>query len=275
VNHRHRLQTRAKTSGDRWLDAAGRQPLLSAAAEIHLGTLVRQWLDWEPTAAAAPPEVRRRGLRARDRMVASNLRLVAHVVERFARPPQLSFEDALQAGAIGLVRAAELFDPARGYKFSTYAFLWIRQAITAEMDHSGTIRLPSNVAGAMRGANHGSVSPEQLTAAAPAWRGCLSLSQPHPSGNGDDDRCIADIVEGGRLDVEQLGQLEAVTAAWAAVEAVDPDATALLQLHHTDGATMTALGTLEDIGPRRMRSRLEEARDRLGQLEAVRVALAG
>ena len=275
MNHRHRLQTRAKTSGDRWLDAAGRQPLLSAAAELHLGALVRQWQDWEPTAAEAPPAVRRRGLRARDRMVASNLRLVAHVVDRYPRPPQLSFEDALQAGAVGVVRAAELFDPARGYKFSTFAYWWIRQALTHELDRSSTIRLPSNVASAMRGANHGSVSPEQLAAAGPLWRGCLSLSQPHPSGNGDDDRTIADIVEGGRLEVEQLGQLEAVSSAWAAVEAVDPDAVALLQLHIQDGATLTALGTLEDVGPRKMRRRLEEATDRLRALPAVQMALAG
>jgi len=208
-------------------------------------------------------------------MVASNLRLVAHVAQRYPRPPQLSLEDALQAGAVGLVRAAELFDPARGYKFSTFAYWWIRQAITAELDQSGTIRLPAPVGAAMRGTKYGKVSPEQLAAAVPAWRGCLSLSQPHPSGNGDDDRCIGDIVEGGRLEVEQLGQIEAVSAAWAAMEAADPDAVALLQLHCADGPSMTELGSLEGMGPRRMRRRLEVATDRLRALPEVEMALAG
>ena len=189
------------TQAIEWLNAAGRIPLLTAAEELHLGTLVRQWMDWEPTAAEAPPAVRRRGLRARERMIASNLRLCALVAQRYPRPLQLSLEDALQAGAIGLLRAVEKFDPARGYKFSTYAYWWIKQAIGREDDHSSTIRLPSNVAAAVRGSSHGSVTPEQLAAAEPVARGFLSLSQPHPSGNGDDNRCIGDIVEGGRLDV--------------------------------------------------------------------------
>jgi RNA polymerase sigma factor (sigma-70 family) len=208
-------------------------------------------------------------------MVASNLRLVALVVQRYPRPSHLSLEDALQAGAIGLLRGVEKFDPARGYKFSTYAYWWIKQAIGHEDDHSSTIRLPSNVAAAVRGANHGSVTPWQLAAAEPVARGFLSLSQPHPSGNGDDNRCIGDLVEGGRLEVEQLGQIEAVSAAWRAMSEADEDAVALLQLHCADGATLTQLGSLGDVGPRRMRRRLEDATDRLRALPEVQMALAG
>jgi RNA polymerase sigma factor (sigma-70 family) len=234
------------------------------------------WQDWAGGPAEAPPAVARRGLKARDRIVQSNLRLVALVVERYRLPAAIAMDDALQAGVIGLCRAAEKFDPARGYKFSTYAFLWIRQAITAEVDAMAcTIRLPAPVGAAMRGTKYGTVSPEQLAAAELVWRGCLSLSQPHPSGNGDDNRCIADIVEGGRLEVEQLGQLEAVTAAWRAMTEADEDAVALLQLHHGDDATMTQLGSLGDVGPRRMRRRLEAATDRLRALPEVMVALAG
>ena len=272
---KRRPRCRAQSSVDRWLENAGRQPLLTPAGELHLGALVREWQDWAGGPAEAPPAVARRGLKARDRIVQSNLRLVAHIVDRYPRPPQLSFEDALQAGAVGLVRAAEKFDPARGYKFSTYAYWWIKQAIGREDDHSSTIRLPSNVAAAARGSSHGSVSPEQLAAAEPVARGFLSLSQPHPSGNGDDNRCIGDLVEGGRLEVEQLGQLEAVSAAWRAMSEADEDATALLQLHCADGATLTQLGSLGDVGPRRMRRRLEEATDRLRALPEVMVALAG
>lgn len=132
-----------------WLEAAGRYPLLTPAEELHCGQLVRAWMDWSPSPADAPPGVRRRGLRARDRLICGNLRMVGHVAQRarHGSAKALALEDALQVGAIGLQRAAEKFDPARGYKFSTYAFWWIRQAISREAEVSGrTIRLPSGFA---------------------------------------------------------------------------------------------------------------------------------
>jgi RNA polymerase primary sigma factor len=106
-------------------------------------------MDWDPSPADAPPGVRRRGLRARDRLITGNLRMVGHVAQRaqHGSGKALALEDALQVGAIGLQRAAEKFDPARGYKFSTYAFWWIRQAISREAELSSrTIRLPSGFA---------------------------------------------------------------------------------------------------------------------------------
>jgi RNA polymerase sigma factor (sigma-70 family) len=196
-------------------------------------------------------------------------------VERYPRPAHIALEDALQAGSLGVLRAAEKFDPARGYKFSTYAYLWIRQSITRELDYSGTIRVPSNVSGAMRGVKNGNCSPEQLAAAGAVWHGCLSLDQPGMGSTDGDPRTLAEIIEGGRLDVEQLGQAEAISTAWAAMEDADPDGCALLQLHHADGPSMTELASLEGMGPRRMRRRLEEARGRLLELPQVQVALAG
>lgn len=133
-----------------WLQAAGRHPLLTAAEEVHLGTLVRAWQDHPAGPDGAPPAIRRRGLRARERMVAANLRLVAHVAQRARRGVAVDLEDALQAGAIGLQRAAERFDPSRGYKFSTFAYWWIRQGIARESDqHGRTIRIPSSLAPAV------------------------------------------------------------------------------------------------------------------------------
>jgi RNA polymerase primary sigma factor len=132
-----------------WLQAAGRHPLLTPAEELHLGALVRAWQDHPSGADQAPPGVIRRGRRARDRIVRANLRLVAHVAKAM-RPGlgrqvgEADLPDLFQAGAMGLVRGAERFDPARGYKFSTFGYWWIRQGISRWADSSSRlIRPPS------------------------------------------------------------------------------------------------------------------------------------
>jgi RNA polymerase sigma factor (sigma-70 family) len=193
--------------------------------------------------------------------------------DRYPRPAHVALEDAYQAGTIGLCRAAEKFDPQRGYKFSTYCFLWIRQSLTREIDNSGTIRIPSNVCANLRGTRYGNCGPEQLEAGALVWHGCLSLDAPLPAST-DDPRPLAEVIEGGTLEVAQLAQAESVAEAWRAIEEADPDGAALLQLHNVDGATMTELGSLEGVGPIKMRRRLEATTDRLRSLPAVAEALA-
>jgi len=95
-------------------------------------------------------DAKRRVDRARDAMVEANLRLVAHVAKKFCNQG-LSFMDLVQEGNLGLIKAVEKFEHERGHKFSTYAFWWIKQAITrAIADKSRTIRIPVHMVEKLR-----------------------------------------------------------------------------------------------------------------------------
>ncbi|MEU3333723.1 sigma-70 family RNA polymerase sigma factor [Streptomyces sp. NPDC006668] len=136
-----------------YLDEIARTPLLDAAKEVELsqiieaGVFARQVLDGceESKADASREELEAlvaEGERAKDIFIRSNLRLVVAVARRYPRSG-LPLLDLIQEGNAGLVRAVEKFDYRKGFKFSTYATWWIRQAITRSIaDQSRTIRLP-------------------------------------------------------------------------------------------------------------------------------------
>ena len=132
-----------------YLSTIGRVPLLTAAEEIELAHHVqagKRLLDVD--AAERTPKHKRQlrmAQRARDRMMAANLRLVVSVAKKYQNQG-LELLDLVQEGAIGLERAVDKFDPAMGYKFSTYAYWWIRQGMTRAIDNSArTIRLPIHI----------------------------------------------------------------------------------------------------------------------------------
>ena len=151
-----------------YLRSIGRIPLLTAQEEVHLGLIVKEWMETtEPSQA-----LQRRGQRALKRVVTANLRLVVTVALRYLRRLKHLCHDPMdlvQAGNLGLLRAAEKYDPTRGYKFSTYGYWWIRQAINRHLqEHNGAIRMPANLvrlanrAEALQNRGHGHLNGDQL-----------------------------------------------------------------------------------------------------------------
>ena len=157
--------TSTRLSGDSvrsYLRDIGRIPLLEHDEEILLGRQVQKLMELEEQmkelnlneqglaeAKEVPLKQIKRELRdgkkAKEKMVTANLRLVVSVAKKYTKR-NMELLDIIQEGTIGLVRGVEKFDPGRGYKFSTYAYWWIRQGITrAIAEKSRAIRLPIHV----------------------------------------------------------------------------------------------------------------------------------
>ena len=151
-----------------YLHSIGRVPLLEKSAEIIYGKQVqrmmsclekkeklekklglqpslKQWADALGLSTEELSQVLSEGKLAKTQMMEANLRLVVSVAKKYQRR-NLEFLDLIQEGNLGLERAVEKFDPKKGYRFSTYAYWWIRQMITrAIAEKSRTIRLPVHI----------------------------------------------------------------------------------------------------------------------------------
>ncbi|MGB3650947.1 MAG: RNA polymerase sigma factor, RpoD/SigA family [Rivularia sp. (in: cyanobacteria)] len=151
-----------------YLREIGRVPLLTREQEIIFGKQVQKMMklveakealakklgrevslsEWITEVDLPETELKKtvfEGKRAKQKMIEANLRLVVAIAKKYQKR-NMEFLDLIQEGALGLERGVEKFDPTRGYKFSTYAYWWIRQAITRAIAQQGrTIRLPIHI----------------------------------------------------------------------------------------------------------------------------------
>ena len=131
----------------KYLKEIGRNPLLSGSEEIEYANQIQAMMPLleKDDLNVAEREVVRIGQLARQKLAQANLRLVVSIAKKYQNRG-LSLLDLIQEGSIGVMRATEKFDPTKGYKFSTYSYWWIKQAMTrAIANQSRTIRLPIHI----------------------------------------------------------------------------------------------------------------------------------
>jgi len=270
-----------KETGDAtsaYLRRIAKIPLLTPAEEVHLGVLVQRW---QRASSPSPVEVRS-GRRAMDRMVQANLRLGVSVCRHHLRGAAgVELMDLIQAGNLGLIRAVELFDPSRGYRFSTYAYWWIRQAVRrGQAEQSQLLRLPPSIrklAGevqALRQANPSSslevlatqlgTDPSRLAHVLAASQAARVLSLDQPVGS-EDEGALLDVLSDGRLPQVQedlawlqrgMAQLSIQAQRVLALRYGDEDLRSLSQVAHCMGLTKSTVQGLEQRALRQLRGNL-------------------
>jgi len=244
-----------------FLQEAARYPLLRPAEELELAR-----------------RIERGDLRAKEKLVTHNLRLVVSIAKRYQSAGELTLLDLIQEGMLGLIRAAEKFDWRKGFRFSTYATLWIRQAIQRGLaDHGRAIRLPVSIAQRERRvaamhrellgslgrepteqelAEAAGMSLEELHALASAARVTTSLDRPvGEEGETSLGELIAD--SSALTGDEVLISLEQEAVRHAVAELPEPDRTVISLRYGFNGdgqpQTFAAIGRRLEITSERVR----------------------
>lgn len=273
-----------------YLNEIGSEPLLTFDQEQHLAGQMQQGaraaaiLSNDPTLSI---EERRklddqvsRGQQARSQLINSNLRLVVSIARRY-QGHGLALLDLIQEGSLGLMRAVDKFDAARGLKFSTYATYWIRQSVgRAIADHGRTVRLPVHLGERLSRlarvrqeliqrfnrdpsieelAAAAELTVEQVQRAEQAGMAPSSLDEPHgEDGSGSLADILTDPLQLSPL--EQIGESLLQSDLSAALSQLTPREHSILRLRYgLDGETAH---TLEQIG-----KRMNLTRERVRQVE--------
>ena len=141
-----------------YLNEIGTVPLLNAADERELSQIIEKGQEARARKEAGETGIEldraiRAAAKAKDRFIRSNLRLVVSVARRYPLPPSMELLDLIQEGNLGLEHAVDKFDWRKGFKFSTYATFWIRQAIGRALDQKASlVRLPGDRSASLRAA---------------------------------------------------------------------------------------------------------------------------
>jgi RNA polymerase primary sigma factor len=277
-----------------YLKEIGRVPLLTAEQEVDLAKRIEAGLfagEKLASGVAMSSQLRRElelieadGRTAKRGLIEANLRLVVSIAKRYTGRGML-FLDLIQEGNLGLIRAVEKFDYTRGYKFSTYAIWWIRQAITRSMaDQGRTIRVPAHMIDAINKLvrtqrafvqlNGREATPVELAAeldlTVDRVREIQAIAQEpisFQSPIGDDTATLGDLIE----DVDAVAPAEAATYTMMLQQLADVLATLgereqqVLTMRYglTDGFSHT----LEEVG-----QRFGVTRERIRQIETKTLA---
>ena len=265
-----------------------RYPLLDARQEVELGRAIEAGQRVTAHRTADNPaidELIERGLSAKRRLVACNIRLVIANARAF-RGQGLDFADLVQAGTIGLIRAAEKFDWRLGFKFSTYATWWIRQSIARQLADTGRlVRLPVHVIERVNRLRRETRKLEQRLGHEPGvselcdalgWdaaeiaflrdvsRDPLSLDVPLASGDAE----VGDLLESTAPDTEQVALAASVADdVRDSLEVLSPREQEILALRYgLDGKhpqTLAELGLRYSVTRERVRQLEQAAKEKL------------
>jgi RNA polymerase primary sigma factor len=271
-----------------YLEAISRYPLLTTQQEIQLARKIAQYMELRDKPDPTPAEQRliKAGLKARATMVNCNLRLVVHIAKRYTgRIKSMDMLDLCQEGNIGLQRAAEKFDASRGYKFSTYAYWWIRQSLKRAIDSKERmIKIPIHMIDRIFKAlqveieymkEHGrkpsktelakvmGLTIEQLLALVDCNSAHISLDELVT----DDGNSLLDLIASPEVDIDYDldHSKEHVQLALSYLTDMEQD---LINKRYNQDLTFTAIAKEHNVSRERIRQRTTRTHRRLRQLMA-------